>query len=175
MTSKNLIAMKKLTPKQEKFANLYVELGNASEAYRQAYDVSEDTISQVVWNESSKLLKKDNINLFIKSLREGGEIEFNPIKKPTKGYVYLLHLEGFDFYKIGISQDVPSRKRKLQTLVPFEIKTIKTIHIESYRDVEKKIHESLEEYRHRGEWFKGCLGLIIKEFNKYDRQARTIL
>lgn len=28
----------KLTPKQEKFCQLYIELGNASEAYRQAYD-----------------------------------------------------------------------------------------------------------------------------------------
>ena len=32
--------MKKLTPKQEKFAQLAVTLGNQSEAYRQAYDVS---------------------------------------------------------------------------------------------------------------------------------------
>ena len=29
-----------LTPKQEKFCQLYIELGNASEAYRQAYDAS---------------------------------------------------------------------------------------------------------------------------------------
>lgn len=29
-----------MTPKQEKFCTLYVELGNASEAYRQAYDAS---------------------------------------------------------------------------------------------------------------------------------------
>ena len=29
-----------MTPKQEKFCQLYVELGNASEAYRQAYDAS---------------------------------------------------------------------------------------------------------------------------------------
>ncbi|UPT53108.1 terminase small subunit [Synechococcus phage Yong-M3-232] len=27
-----------MTPKQEKFCQLYIELGNASEAYRQAYD-----------------------------------------------------------------------------------------------------------------------------------------
>jgi phage terminase small subunit len=32
--------MPELTPKQEKFCALYVELGNASEAYRQAYDAS---------------------------------------------------------------------------------------------------------------------------------------
>lgn len=31
--------MRPLTPKQEKFAQLYVELGNASEAYRQSYAV----------------------------------------------------------------------------------------------------------------------------------------
>lgn len=30
--------MANLTPKQERFAQLYVELGNASEAYRQAYN-----------------------------------------------------------------------------------------------------------------------------------------
>lgn len=30
--------MQRLTPKQEKFAQLYITLGNASEAYRQSYD-----------------------------------------------------------------------------------------------------------------------------------------
>ena len=30
----------KLTPKQEKFAQLYVELGDASEAYRQSYNAA---------------------------------------------------------------------------------------------------------------------------------------
>ena len=30
--------MAKITPKQEKFAHLFVELGNAAEAYRQAYN-----------------------------------------------------------------------------------------------------------------------------------------
>ena len=36
-TSKGVV---KLTPKQEKFCQLYIELGNASEAYRQSYDCS---------------------------------------------------------------------------------------------------------------------------------------
>lgn len=31
-----------LTPKQEKFCQLYIELGNASEAYRQSYDCSKN-------------------------------------------------------------------------------------------------------------------------------------
>ena len=43
-----------LTPKQEKFAQLWHELGNKSEAYRQAYDCSGMTDKQV-HEEASKL------------------------------------------------------------------------------------------------------------------------
>jgi len=59
----------KLTPKQEKFANLYVELGNASEAYRQAYDVSENITEQVVWNEASKLLRNRYVSVRVVELK----------------------------------------------------------------------------------------------------------
>lgn len=61
--------MKPLTPKQEKFANLYVELGNASEAYRQAYDVSKDTTDQSVWVLASRELSKVYVRLRVNELR----------------------------------------------------------------------------------------------------------
>ena len=61
--------MKKLTPKQEKFANLYVELGNASEAYRQAYDVTTTNIDTIK-AKASKLLAMDYISTTIGILRE---------------------------------------------------------------------------------------------------------
>ena len=61
--------MKKLTPKQEKFANLYVELGNASEAYRQAYDVKPTTSIETIKVNASKLLSDTNISLTIEELR----------------------------------------------------------------------------------------------------------
>ena len=62
--------MKKLTDKQEKFAQLVVKLGNQSEAYRQAYDVKETTTEQVVHNESSKLATDRYISVRIEELRE---------------------------------------------------------------------------------------------------------
>ncbi len=46
----------KLTPKQEEFARVYVETSNASEAYRQAYDVGENTKPSTVWDMASKAL-----------------------------------------------------------------------------------------------------------------------
>ena len=48
--------MKKLTVKQEKFAQLVATLGNQSEAYRQAYDVSENIKDETVYKRSSELM-----------------------------------------------------------------------------------------------------------------------
>lgn len=58
----------KLTPKQEKFAQLYVELGNASEAYRQSYDAS-NMKAETVTVKASQYLKRDNIRIRIDELR----------------------------------------------------------------------------------------------------------
>ena len=47
----------KKTPKKAKFARLWRELGNASEAYRQSYDVKEGTKPETVWDSACKLLQ----------------------------------------------------------------------------------------------------------------------
>ena len=51
----------KLTPKQEAFALTYVEAGNASEAYRRAYDVGEDTKPERIWSDACKLLANPKV------------------------------------------------------------------------------------------------------------------
>ena len=57
-----------LTPKQEKFAQLYVELGNASEAYRQAYNSKGKQESVAV--EASKLLSGPNVSIRVEQIRK---------------------------------------------------------------------------------------------------------
>jgi phage terminase small subunit len=59
-----------LTPKQEKFCLAYLEIGNASEAYRRAYDV-EKMSAQNIWTESSRLLTNPQISARLIELREG--------------------------------------------------------------------------------------------------------
>lgn len=61
--------MKRLTDKQEKFAQLVVTLGNQSEAYRQAYDVT-DKDSDWIRIKASQLCAQDNISITIEELRE---------------------------------------------------------------------------------------------------------
>lgn len=57
-----------LTPKQEKFCQLYIELGNASEAYRQAYNCSKMT-EKTVNEEAIRLLNNPKITPRIEELK----------------------------------------------------------------------------------------------------------
>lgn len=60
--------MSDLNPKQEKFCQLYVELGNASEAYRQAYNSKAKPTSVNV--SASQLLSEPKITLRVEAIRE---------------------------------------------------------------------------------------------------------
>ena len=57
-----------MTPKQEKFCMLYIELGNASEAYRQSYNSANMSPASVNVN-ASKLLSDAKIALRLNALR----------------------------------------------------------------------------------------------------------
>lgn len=57
-----------LTPKQEAFALAYVETGNASEAYRRAYNAG-NMKPEVVANKASSLLKKGDVRVMVEQLQ----------------------------------------------------------------------------------------------------------
>jgi len=57
-----------LTPQQEKFCQRYIELSNASEAYRQSYNC-EKSSPQCVWNEAYKLMLNPYVALRVQNLQ----------------------------------------------------------------------------------------------------------
>lgn len=63
------MADRPLTPKQEKFAQLYVELGNASEAYKGAYPKAKRWSSDALRSQASKSLSNPNIRTRVDELR----------------------------------------------------------------------------------------------------------
>jgi len=79
--------MNEITPKQEKFANLYVELGNASEAYRQSHDVGTAT-KESVWVLASRVLNHVNVRLRVVELQN----ELGERFKISQGYVITNYL-----------------------------------------------------------------------------------
>ena len=60
----------KLSVKQEKFCNYYIECGNASEAYRSAYPNSKKWADKTVWERASVLLKNNKVLTRVKELQE---------------------------------------------------------------------------------------------------------
>lgn len=61
--------VKKLTPRQSKFARVYVETSNASEAYRQAYSV-DNMSKEAVWVEACRTLALPNVSLKVYELQQ---------------------------------------------------------------------------------------------------------
>ena len=57
-----------LTPKQDNFCRLYIELGNASEAYRQAYD-ADDMNQNTVNKNASVLLENPKVATRLEQIR----------------------------------------------------------------------------------------------------------
>jgi phage terminase small subunit len=83
--------MTKLTPKQNKFAEEYVNTGNASEAYRRAYDVSPDTKLETINVNASKLLSDTNISLRVKELKTKEAEAFQITRKEVaEGYFKII-------------------------------------------------------------------------------------
>jgi len=87
--------MKALTPKQEKFANLYVELGNASEAYRQAYNVKDSTKEETIQVNASKILNSTIVSLRVEELQK----ELKEKHKIDREWILQQHMEIIDWYK----------------------------------------------------------------------------
>ena len=74
----------KETPKKAKFARLWLELGNASEAYRQSYDVRANTKPETVWDSASKLLQDPWVIQRIMELeKEAQELHLVTVKSLT--------------------------------------------------------------------------------------------
>lgn len=62
--------MAELTAKQEAFCLAYLQTGNASEAYRTAFDVSPETKPETIWSEASRTLAIPKVSARVLELRD---------------------------------------------------------------------------------------------------------
>ncbi len=82
---------KKLTPKQRKFAEEYVNTGNGSEAYRRAYNVRPNTTIDSIKVRASELLKNSNIKVTIQELQDKQAKKFEITRSDVaKGYLEII-------------------------------------------------------------------------------------
>ncbi len=96
----------KLTPKQEKFANLYVELGNASEAYRGSY-VCARMKPETIHVRASKLLKEYKVSTRVAELQEEAQKRSDITKdEAIKELANIVRVNPLDYVKVEQSDTI---------------------------------------------------------------------
>ncbi|KAL9034066.1 MAG: hypothetical protein Q9180_005610 [Flavoplaca navasiana] len=75
----------------------------------------------------------------------------------SRGYVYLIHMTGTTYYKIGMSLDPEIRLRTLQTGNPYVLNIMATQYVSDMRSAESALHQRYEAQRvlnlNAKEWF----------------------
>ena len=77
--------------------------------------------------------------------------------------VYMIYTPDFEFIKIGLSKNIKSRMRNIQSGCPFLLTLHTAATFLSYKNAaayEKKMHRRLEEFRVRGEWYSLEVSII---------------
>ena len=78
-----------LTPKQEKFCQLYIELGNASEAYRQSYacqDMKSESINRLAKKELDKIKIRSRVDVLQQEHRQRHNLTLDNIIADLQEY-----------------------------------------------------------------------------------------
>jgi phage terminase small subunit len=92
----------KLTIKQEAFAQAYIETGNASEAYRRAYQVSPSTKPNTVEKRACELLKHGKVAGRIAELQAGHQKRHDvTIDRIVGEYVKIAFADAGDYFDWG--------------------------------------------------------------------------
>lgn len=121
---------KGLTIKQEKFCNKYLECGNASEAYRFAYDCS-NMSDNVIYNKASEMLDKGEIRVridYLKShlaeaagisalqiIREHQKIAFSDATRIRNGWMDLKDFEALSEDEKACIKSIETKRTKRVT------------------------------------------------------------
>ena len=146
-----MVESKKLTIKQEKFCNKYLECGNASEAYRYAYDCSKMG-EGVVWRRASELLNNGDVAVRIKAIQEELR-EKNIISKERvlKELSAILNSRITDYVDLVTSEvEVPMTDSDIDLGIPPRYITVQKLEFKDFSqltDEQVKAIESVKQGR----------------------------
>ena len=112
---------------------------------------------------------------------EGFQLAFDDTASNSIGYsgnVYLFRLEGFDYYKIGISKNIKNRLLTINTGSPFLIECIYYVGTKDCERVEKYLHDKYSHRNVRNEWFLFAtteIKSVIGEMNAYAETVNDLI
>lgn len=72
---------------------------------------------------------------------------------PNPGYVYVLQMEGHDYYKIGRTSNPDRRIRQIRPQMPARLKVVFAHRVSDCHFWESQLHFDYKSKRLNGEWF----------------------
>ena len=105
-------------------------------------------------NRIEEVLRKRTFNMFNDIWYEETVKKISKHKDTQKGYVYFIGNGQDDYVKIGISINLTSRVKSLQTGFGEYLFLYGFIYCENYIDLEKILHKKYNSQRKTGEWFE---------------------
>ncbi len=87
-----------------------------------------------------------------------------------RGFVYIVKCD--KYYKIGYTKRLGSRITQLRVGNPFPIELIHNVEVADAENLEGLLHEAVEKYLYRGEWFilpKKAIQLLVNSMNNYGK------
>lgn len=89
-------------------------------------------------------------------------------KRFPKSNIYIIKLQNFNLYKIGVSNNFNRRYKDINNALPFKCEIILNECVNNAYDLEELIHFSLKEKHVKNEWFDlSDISLIIKTIKKW--------
>ena len=82
-------------------------------------------------------------------------------KRFPNGCLYIIGIEGTDYYKIGVSQNVDRRLRDLESSTPFTLNLLYCEYYLNVYDIESHMHQMLKDFYVKSEWFDIDIDVII--------------
>jgi hypothetical protein len=76
-------------------------------------------------------------------------------------WLYVIHMKGTSFYKIGVTRDVNKRLLQLQAGNPVRLSVVLRTKCNNAKKTEVLVHSKLQKYSVHGEWFEVDFDKIV--------------
>ena len=155
--------MAKLTPKQKKFADKYMETGNGVEAAKEAYNLGGKGGTNeyhTAGSIASENLKKPAIKKYIEEntyTPKDKEVVINQLEEES--VVYFIKCKETGLIKIGYTTDITKRVSGVRKDRGNPVELLGTIK-KNGRQLEQILHIRFMKSRHKGEWFNPTEDLV---------------
>lgn len=153
-----------LTPKQERFAVEYFKTGNASEAYRRAYD-AEDMAPATINVRASELLNSSKVAVRLKQFRD--EAAAGALMTKTDVLIEAMRLARFDIRRLYDDGGAPIPIHKLDADTAAAVQAVDIAEIFEHKDGIRKFVGYTKKYKVADK--NAALEKLFKHFGLYEK------